>query len=350
MKITSLFNRRFARVRKYLEKVKKTLGSKSLEKLLGASLIEDGSMRAKCTTAGIDYEYALRKLEEVAKVDLIEVVKELVGEHKVQLSIDDTLNEKYYAKAAWVSGHMTQFFYSRKDKTYIPAHQILVATIRDLETNEVYLIHLEIYLPQKVVNILKQEGKPVQFRTKIEIAIELIEKVRRRLNVSSIAFDSWYVNGRTLLPGVVSELKASARVTEGGRSVPVAEFPEGEFSVTYLGVPIKLIVVDNYKGCGRRYFFTTDLTMTSEEVITTWENRWDVETMIRDLKVLGLRSSSFKSVVKILGYMKLVGLVVNFLHILKYELGSHLGVKALSRYLKNVYGYFFDYKKLFRLR
>ncbi|WP_162000421.1 hypothetical protein [Sulfolobus sp. E11-6] len=41
--------------------MKKTLGSKSLVKLLGASLIEDGSMRAKCTTAGIDYEYALRE-------------------------------------------------------------------------------------------------------------------------------------------------------------------------------------------------------------------------------------------------------------------------------------------------
>ncbi|BCS91482.1 hypothetical protein [Metallosphaera javensis (ex Sakai et al. 2022)] len=39
-------------------------------------------------------------------------------------------------------------------------------------------------------------------------------------------------------------------------------------------------VVD-YKGHGRRYFFSTDTSTPEEEIMTTWENRWDVEVIIR---------------------------------------------------------------------
>jgi hypothetical protein len=52
-----------------------------------------------------------------------------------------------------------------------------------------------------------------------------------------------------------------------------------------LGIPIKLLVVDDYKGYGRRYFFSTNVNDTAEDIIT-WENRWDVEVLIRELKVL----------------------------------------------------------------
>ncbi|AAK41487.1 Second ORF in transposon ISC1217 [Saccharolobus solfataricus P2] len=67
----------------------------------------------------------------------------------------------------------------------------------------------------------------------------------------------------------MGELKSSARVTEGGRLVPVGEFPQGEYLVEYLGVPIKLLVVDDYKGLGKRYFFSTNVNDTSEDIITS---------------------------------------------------------------------------------
>ena len=52
-----------------------------------------------------------------------------------------------------------------------------------------------------------------------------------------------------------------------------------------LGIPIKLLVVDDYKGYGGRYFFSTNVNDAAEDIIT-WENRWDVEVLIRELKVL----------------------------------------------------------------
>jgi hypothetical protein len=51
--------------------------------------------------------------------------------------------------------------------------------------------------------------------------------------------------------------------------------------------------VDDYKGYGRRYFFSTSVNDTAEDIMTTWENRWDIEVLIRELKVLGLGKGSF---------------------------------------------------------
>ena len=39
----------------------------------------------------------------------------------------------------------------------------------------------------------------------------------------------------------------------------------------FLGIPIKLLVVDDYKGYGRRYFFSTNVNDAAEDIITTWE-------------------------------------------------------------------------------
>ena len=78
--------------------------------------------------------------------------------------------------------------------------------------------------------------------------------LEEEFNVVGKVFDSWYVNSKTLLEDTVGELKANARVVEDGRHVPVGEFPQGEYLVEYLGIPVKLLVVDDYKGYGRRKF------------------------------------------------------------------------------------------------
>ncbi|ADB86298.1 hypothetical protein LD85_0544 [Saccharolobus islandicus L.D.8.5] len=36
--------------------------------------------------------------------------------------------------------------------------------------------------------------------------------------------------------------------------MPVGEFPKGKYLVEYQGIPIKLLVVEDYKGLGKRYF------------------------------------------------------------------------------------------------
>jgi hypothetical protein len=47
------------------------------------------------------------------------------------------------------------------------------------------------------------------------------------------------------------------------------------------------------KGYDRRYFFSINVNDTAKDIITTWENRWDVEVLIRGLKTLGLEKGSF---------------------------------------------------------
>ena len=123
-----------------------------------------------------------------------------------------------------------------------------------MKTNETYIVAIIPYIPQKVVEILKERGEKVEFKTKIQAFLEILPILEEEFNVVGKVFDPWYVNSKTLLEDTVGELKANARVVEGGRHVPVGEFPQGEYLVEYLGIPIKLLVVDDYKGYGGRCF------------------------------------------------------------------------------------------------
>jgi len=161
-------------------------------------------------------------------------------------------------------------------------------------------------------------------------------------------FDSWYVNSKTLLEDTVGELKANARVVEGGRHVPVGEFPQGEYLVEYLGIPIKLLVVDDYKGYGRRYFFSTNVNDTAEDIITTWENRWDVEVLIRELKVLGLEKGSFLTWLRNKGFIVLKAFSLFVVLLFKYFTGLNLGAKRIARLIKSIYQVSGGIKKLFK--
>ncbi|GAA5420210.1 ISNCY family transposase ISSto15 [Sulfurisphaera tokodaii] len=127
--------------------------------------------------------------------------------------------------------------------------------------------------------------------------------------------------------------------------MPVAEFPEGEYLVEYLGTPIKLLVIDNYKGMGKRYFFSTN---TPEDI--TWENRWDIEVVIRELKALGLEKSSFLTWVRNKGFITLKALSLLLVLSFKYSLGLRLGAKRISRMIKSIYQSLGGIKKLFKRR
>ena len=150
-----------------------------------------------------------------------------------------------------------------------------------MKINEAYIVAIIPYIPQKVAEILKERGEEAEFKTKIQLYLEVLPILLREFNFVVISFDSWYVNSKTLLPNTVGELKANLLATEGSRSLLVGEFPEGE----YLGTPIKLLVVE---GLGKRYFFSTNINDAAEDIITAWENRWDIEVLIRELKALGL--------------------------------------------------------------
>ncbi|WP_390532946.1 transposase [Sulfurisphaera ohwakuensis] len=194
------------------------------------------------------------------------------------------------------------------------------------------------------------QGEEAEYKTKIQLYLEILPTILNEYNVTTISFDSWYVNSKTLLENTIGELKANSRVVEGDRHVPVAEFPEGEYLAEYLGTPIKLLVIDNYKGMGKRYLFSTNTNDTPEDIITTWENRWDIEVVIRELKALGLEKGSFLTWVRNKGFITLKTLSLFLVLSFKYFLGLKLGAKRISRVIKSIYQSLGGIKKLFKRR
>jgi hypothetical protein len=107
-----------------------------------------------------------------------------------------------------------------------PTIQLLIIAIKDLITNESYILTVIPYVPQKVKEILNERGEKVEFKTKIQEYLESLQLLKE-FNVVGKVFDSWYVNSKTLLDDTVGELKSNARVVESDRSGPLASSPRG---------------------------------------------------------------------------------------------------------------------------
>ena len=60
-------------------------------------------------------------------------------------------------------------------------------------------------------------------------------------------------------------------------------------------VTVKLLVQEYKRDSGTqaRYLYTTDLSLSEEEIEEAWRMRWEIEKLHRDVKALGLEDSSF---------------------------------------------------------
>jgi hypothetical protein len=91
------------------------------------------------------------------------------------------------------------------------------------------------------------------------------------------------------------------------------------------------------KGYGRRYFFSTNVNDTAEDIIATWENSWDIEVLIRELKVLGLEKGSFLTWLRNKGFIVLKAFSLFVVLLFKYFTGLNLGAKRIARLIKSIY-------------
>ncbi|BFI74808.1 hypothetical protein [Sulfurisphaera ohwakuensis] len=159
MNTNSLLQAYYKALREALQQIFKALTSVRKDTL--TRLVLGGVMGGTATeiaqTIGMDYETVLKNLDKLANIDLIKIVKEIVQDHPVQLIIDDTHDHKEYARAIPVSRNATQVYYCREHKRYEPAIQLLIIVIKDLRTNETFMIAAIPYIPQKVAQILKEK-------------------------------------------------------------------------------------------------------------------------------------------------------------------------------------------------
>lgn len=262
----------------------------------------------------------------------IQVVREQVEKQKIKngkLVIDDTLSEKsgkYIGGVGW--------FYDHTQNKHILAHNI-ISTHYFAGTFHVPL-DFEIYIKKE--DCFDDEGK---FRTKIEIAKELLKKaVSYNLPISGVIFDSWYCDEGLIslakslgIESYVTEEKKSNLIVsddsktkmnlfEFEKTIPRDKFRPvtiytsllGEKKTYYAfcttvrmnhldGVKVKLVI--SYKdekldlgGDGEPAFYISNIIVwESKKILQTYAFRWSIEGFHRDAKQsLGLEDYQMRKI------------------------------------------------------
>jgi len=118
-----------------------------------------------------------------------------------------------------------------------------------------------------------------EFKTKIDLAREMLDVIKGYFRVSRVVFDSWYWSEKLVKENVVSELKsnrAQGRVgpgdPRGGGGTPPSGIPPGlyyaDLTLGGQAITVKLLVREYKRDSGTqaRYLYTTDLSLSEEEI------------------------------------------------------------------------------------
>jgi SRSO17 transposase len=294
----------------------------------------------------------------------IRVVKDEVAKQKIKharLVIDDFLSEKSGEHIEGVG-----WFWDNSQHKSILAHNI-ISSHYVAGTFHVPL-DFDIYVKRKDC---RDKSK---FRTKIEIAKDLISKAKSYgLPISVVIFDSWYA-GEKLLKFIQEDLKIEAYVTEekcdrvilsddSKTEMNLAEFEKGiprdkfepvdvftsilgkketfyAFSTTVRmkhlnGVKVKLAVsYRNKELSGEPSFYITNVMIwKSQKILQTYAYRWSIEGFHRDAKQsLGLEDYQLR---KIQGVKRHVSMVF-FAYVVLQLKSSGIGNKIMGTLKTNL--------------
>ena len=167
-----------------------------------------------------------------------------------------------------------------------------------------------------------------EFKTKIEVAG--CWTCSRSASACPGSSSTPVLSEKLVRDNVVSELKpnrAQGRVgpgdPRGGGGTPPSGIPPGVYyaDLTLGGraITVKLLVRehkrDSSRTHARRYLYTTvyttDLSLSEEEIEGAWRMRWEIEKLHRDVKALGLEDSSFWRRERLQGYLVIFTIMTN---------------------------------------
>ena len=154
------------------------------------------------------------------------------------------------------------------------------------------------YVVRKMLDL----GMVTEFKTKIELA--RCWTCSRSTSGSQGRLRLQYWSEKPVRDNVVSELKSNrAQGRPGGPSRRWRDTSEWDTPGLYyadltLGertITVKLLVREYKRDSGThvRCLYTTDLSLSEEEIEEAWRMRWEIEELHRDVKALGLEDSSF---------------------------------------------------------
>ena len=259
------------------------------------------------------------------------------------LIIDDTILEKTGKKMEGTSYH-----YSKSKKKSINGHNLVTSHYKDDKKD--YPLHFELYRRKQE---LEEKGALDKFKTKIEIAIELIDAaITAKIKCKVAVFDSWYfakqICDHLVLHGIdwVSRAKMNRVINLPGGKTNLKEWtqnlPNSHF--TSHPVPFQLRDEDSGEELEYQFVYETILSLSdldtvkcvvikrnladetgivlvsnridwdAEKIIKIYKMRWKIETFYRDSKQnLGLGKYYLRSLCGIKRYWTLVFLSYTFL-------------------------------------
>ncbi|EHP69761.1 Archaeal putative transposase ISC1217 [Metallosphaera yellowstonensis MK1] len=219
----------------------------------------------------------------------LEVLSGLV-KGQVAVIIDDTVDHKEYSRGKDVSPQGNYWIYCHTHGRFERAKLLTVAIV-DLSTGRTFMVGAFPYAVRKMLDL----GMVNEFKTKIEMAREMLDVLKERFRVSRVVFDSWYWSEKLVKENVVSELKSNRRLLrvesvqgtleEVEGHLRVGDLPPGLYYADLtLGdrvITVKLLVREYKRESGThvRYLYTTDLSLSEEEIEEAWRMRWEIEDL-----------------------------------------------------------------------
>lgn len=246
------------------------------------------------------------------------------------LIIDDTLTHKSGRKMEGAG-----MFYDSSASQYVWGHNLVTCNYAKGQVS--WPINLRVYRKQ-------EQCEPEQFRTKLELACELIGEAVKELKVkaSVVLFDSWYLCPKLTeyVEGLgldwISQAKSNRMVwvarkrmslAEYTASLPAQAFAEAEIYgkrywyftrclwMSKLGKVRVVITYDNAALEGDPKFLVTNrLDWEKHRILRTYTWRWEIEAFYREVKQhLGLEDYQLRSLRGILRHWCLVLVAYSFL-------------------------------------
>ena len=248
------------------------------------------------------------------------------------LSLDDTLIEKTGKTMAGVG-----YLYDSSQKKNVLCHDIVSTFYRG--SSEQLPLFFETYVKQEVA-----EAMGVWFRTKIQIALDLLRQSLMQVTPTAIVFDEWYMSQEVTefiaSRGLtwVSQAKSNRRIlideawvglATYARTIPTkaftrvsAEVDEKRFKwffettvvMNKVGV-VKLVVLKQRKNSRKQTFLLSNTTcLSGMQVLEYYKKRWAIEVFHRDCKQhLGLGEYQIRKLDCVVIHLHLVFLAYTLL-------------------------------------
>lgn len=245
------------------------------------------------------------------------------------LIVDDSLIEKTGKRMEGVG-----YLFNPAMRKSVLCHNIV--STHYVSENEQLPMHFQFYLKKEIA---KKEGK--QFRTKIDIAIELLNKALKHINPSAIVFDAWYLSERLVKAlksrNWVARVKLNRLVLHKGEWIPLKDFtskiPEKKFRKADINISnkkysfiasckvklhkigkVRIAVLKKKISSKKPVVIATNTDWHAETIAAINKKRFAIDTFYRDSKqYLGMEDYQMRSMTGVVKHLCLVFLAYSLL-------------------------------------